>query len=133
MKRERRGAERRWLSSGLTIHKEIMNSIKRKISRLVSDAKSTFYNFKVSTSSTVKELCRLTNNLLGKCTSTPLPSVYPTGQLPQAFSDFLVNKVRQIRDSIDRQVVHPSSHSVSERRFSGTPYVDLRQSPKKLC
>ena len=121
MKRERRGAERRWLSTGLTIHKEIMNSIKHKISRLVSDAKSTFYNFKVSTSSTVKELYRLTNNLLGKCTSTPLPSVYPTNQLPQVFSDFFVNKVRQIRDSIDRQVVHPSSHSVSERRFSGTP------------
>ena len=121
MKRERRGAERRWLSTGLIIHKEIMNSVKHRISRLVRDAKSTFYNFKGSTSSTVKELYRLTNNLLGKCTSTPLPSVYPTDQLPQAFSDFFVNKVRQIRDSIDRQVVHPSSHSVSERRFSGTP------------
>ncbi|WP_419601160.1 hypothetical protein, partial [Thiolapillus sp.] len=70
---------------------------------------------------TVKELYRLTNNLLGKCTSTPLPSVYPTDQLPQAFSDFFVNKVRQIRDSIDRQVVHPPSHSLCERRFSGTP------------
>ena len=66
MKRERRGAERRWLSTGLTIHKEIVNSIKHKISRLVSDAKSTFYNCKVSTSSVVKELYRLTNNLLGK-------------------------------------------------------------------
>ena len=42
MKRERRHAERRWLSTGLTIHKEIMNSSKHKISRLVSDAKSTF-------------------------------------------------------------------------------------------
>ena len=88
MKRERRRAERRWPSTGLTIHKEIMNSIKHKISRLVSDAKSTFYNFKVSTSSAVKELYRLNTNLLGKCTSTALPSVYPTGQLPQAFSEF---------------------------------------------
>ena len=49
MKRERRRAERRWLSTGVTIHKEIMNSVKHKISPLVSDAKSTFYNFKVST------------------------------------------------------------------------------------
>ena len=121
MKRERRRAERRWLSTGLTIHKAIMNSIKHKISRVVSDAKSTFYNFKVSTSSAVKELYRLTNNLLRKCTSTSLPSVYPTDQLPQVFSDFFVSKVRQIRDSIDRQVVHPPSHSLCERRFSGTP------------
>ena len=42
MKRERRRAERRWFSTGVTIHKEIMNSIKHKISHLVSNAKSTF-------------------------------------------------------------------------------------------
>ena len=66
-----------------------MNSIKHKISRLVSNAKSTFYNFKVSTSSAVKELYRLTNNLLGKRASTPLPSVYPTDQLLRVFSDFV--------------------------------------------
>ena len=121
MRRERCHAERRWLSTRLTIYKEIMNSVKHKISRLVSDANSTFYHFKVSSSSTVKELYRLTNNLLGKCTSTPLPSVYPTDQRPQVFSEFFVNKVRQIRDSIDRQVVHSPSHSLCERRFSGTP------------
>ena len=59
-----------------------------KIGHLVSDAKSTFYSCKVSTSSTVKELQGLINNLSGIITSTPLPSVYPTDQLPQVFSDF---------------------------------------------
>ena len=49
MKRERRRAERRWLSTGLTIYGEIMNSIKHKISRLVGNTKSTVYNFKVAT------------------------------------------------------------------------------------
>ena len=133
MKRERRGAERRWLSTGLTVHKVIMNSIIHKISHLVSNAQSTFYGFKVSTSSTVKELYRLTNNLLGKITSTPLSSVYPTDQLPQVFSDFLVNKNRQIRDSIERQIVHPPSHSLSERRFSGTPLCGFETVTQKLC
>ena len=88
MKQERRRAERLWLSTGLTIHKEIMNSIKRKINILVSDAKSTFDSFKVCTSSAVKELYKLTNNLLVKITSTPLPSAYPTDLLPQVFIDF---------------------------------------------
>ena len=64
---------------------------------------------------------KVTNNLLGKITSTPLPSAYPTDQLPQVVSDFLVYKVRQIRDSIDSQVVYPPSHSLRERHFSGTP------------
>ena len=121
MKQERRCAERRWLSTGLTIHKEIMNSVKHKISHLVSNAKFTFYSVKVSTSSSVKEVYKVTNNILGKITSTPLPSVYPTDQLPQVFSDFFVNKFLQIRDSIDSQVVHPPSHSLRERHFSGTP------------
>ena len=75
----------------------------------------------MSTNSTVKELYKVTNNLLSKITSTPLPSVYPTDQLPQVFSDFFVNKVRQIRGSIDSQVVHPPSHSLRECHFSGTP------------
>ena len=46
---------------------------------------------------------------------TPLTNFY------RSFLTFLVNKVRQIRDSIDIQVVHPPSHSLRERRFSGTP------------
>ena len=77
MKQERRRAERRWLSTGLTIHKEIISTIKHKISHLVNTAKSTFYSVKVSTTSAVKEVYKVTNNLLGKITSTPLPSAYP--------------------------------------------------------
>ena len=88
MKQERRRSERQWLFTGLTVHKEIMNSVKHKIRHLVSNAKFTFYTVKVSTSSTVKKLYKVTNNLLGKITSTPLPSACPTDQLLQVFSDF---------------------------------------------
>ena len=63
MKQERRRAERRMLSTKLTIRKEIMNSVKI---HLVGNAKSTFCSVKVSTSSTVKEFYKVTNNLLGK-------------------------------------------------------------------
>ena len=84
-------------------------------------AKSTFYSVKVSTSSSVKELYKVSNNLFGKITSTPLPSAYPTDQLPQVFSAFFVNKVHQIRDSINSQVVHPDLHSLRAHRFSDTP------------
>ena len=53
----------------------------------------------MSASSTIKELYKVTNNLLGRITFTPLPSAYPADQLPQVFFD-LVGKVRQIHDSI---------------------------------
>ena len=71
-----------WLSTGLTIHKEIMNSIKHEISRLVSDAKSTLHSFKVSTSSTVKELyrqstiCQARSHPLHRLLSIPQISFY---------------------------------------------------------
>ena len=106
MKQERRRAERRWLSTGLTIHKEIISTIKHKISHLVNTAKSTFYSVKVSTSSAVKEVYKVTNNLLGKITSTHCLLPTPLINFHRSFCDFLVNKVRQIRDSIDNQVVH---------------------------
>ena len=72
-------------------------------------------------------------------------SAYPTDQLPQVLSDFFTNKVRQIRDSIDIQVVHPPSHSLTERHFSGTPLCGFervisetvwkftKQMPPKTC
>ncbi|WP_419608159.1 hypothetical protein, partial [Thiolapillus sp.] len=34
-KRERRKAERRWLSTGLTVHKQVYNAAKRHVTRLV--------------------------------------------------------------------------------------------------
>ena len=118
MKQERRRAERHWLSTGSTVNKEITNSIKHQISFLVSNEKSTFYSVKISTSSTVKEFYNVANNLLGEITSTALPSdQLPSDHLPQVFSDFVVSKARQIRDSIDIQVVH----NLSDRHFSGTP------------
>ena len=34
---------------------------------------------------------------------------------------FFVHQVRRTSDSIDSQVLHPPSHSLRERQFSGTP------------
>ena len=75
MKQERCLTERCWLFSGLTIHKETMNS-KHKISPPFTVLKST-----------VKKLYIyiLTNNLLDKITSTQLPSAYPTVNFHRSF------------------------------------------------
>ena len=126
--------DRRWLSTGLTIHKEIVNSVKYKISHLVSNAKSTFYSVKVPASSTVKELYKVTSNLLGKIASTPLPSAYPTDQLPQVFSDFFLST--QFAKSV---IPLTARLFIPLRTVSGSvislvhPCVDLRESPMKLC
>ena len=134
MKQERRRAERRWLSTGLTIHKEIISTIKHKISHLVSNAKSTFYSVKVSTSSAVKEVYKVTNNLLGKITYTPLPSAYPHSPTSTGLFWLLLST----------RLPNPWFHwqpgcSFPLRTVLGSvislvhPYVDLRESPMKPC
>ena len=87
LKPERRQAERRWLASGLTVHKQIMNSIKHKITKLVIHATTNYYSRKVAASTSCKELFRLTGNLMGRVRQTPLLSVHPPHQLAQVFSD----------------------------------------------
>ena len=42
LKRERRQAERRWLKSKLTVHKQIYDSIKQKVTNLVDKAKQAY-------------------------------------------------------------------------------------------
>ena len=60
-KQEKRRAERQWLRSGLTVHRQIFNDLKHKITRLVDRAQTTFYSSKITVSTTCKELFSETN------------------------------------------------------------------------
>ena len=56
LKRERRQAERRWLKSKLTVHKQIYDSIKQKVTNLVDKSKQACYSAKIQCSTTCKQL-----------------------------------------------------------------------------
>ncbi|KAL8596034.1 hypothetical protein ACOMHN_021074 [Nucella lapillus] len=88
LKQKRRQAEETWLDSGLTVHKQIMNSFKHQITVLVSDAKTMHYSSKVAASESCKELFRIANSLLGKTKLCVFPSIYPQNRLAQIFSDY---------------------------------------------
>uniref|UniRef100_UPI0025CE4F97 hypothetical protein n=1 Tax=Thiolapillus sp. TaxID=2017437 RepID=UPI0025CE4F97 len=55
-KRSRRQAERQWRASGLVVHKELYKKAKHCVTRIVMKAKSLFYNCKISSASSTKEL-----------------------------------------------------------------------------
>ncbi|WP_374211076.1 hypothetical protein, partial [Thiolapillus sp.] len=74
LKQEKRRAERQWLRSGLTVHRQIFNDLKHKITRLVDRAKTTFYSSKITVSTTCKELFSVTNRLIYKTKCTQIPS-----------------------------------------------------------
>ena len=56
LKRERRQAEWRWLKSKLTVHKQIYDSIKQKVTNFVDKAKQAYYSAKIQSSTTRKQL-----------------------------------------------------------------------------
>ena len=84
LKRERRQAERRWL----TVHKQIYDSIKQKVTNLVDKAKQAYYSAKIQSSTTCKQLFQNFNTILGKSRSSPLPSTFDSDDLPNVFSDY---------------------------------------------
>ena len=120
LRQERQRANRQWLASGLTVHKQIMNSFKHQITKLVTRAKTGFHTSKVAVARTCKELLRLSGSLVGKVKVSPLPSVYPQHQLPQVFSDYFCARVAEICDATDKQACTPPSHVVSVKPFFGS-------------
>ena len=123
LRKERRRAERLWLASGQTVHKQIMNSFRPQITELVTQAKTGFYSSKVAVATACKELFRLTGSLMGKAQVSPLPSVYPPPtpyQLPQVFSDYFCSRAAEIRDAIDKLACCTPSYVVSEKPFFGS-------------
>ena len=87
LKREHRQAEIRWLKSKLTVHKQIYESIEQKVTNLADKAKQAYYSAKIQSSTTCKQLFQNFNTILGKSRSSPLPSTFDSGDLPNVFSD----------------------------------------------
>ena len=100
-KRVRRNAERRWISFGLTVHKQMYNAAKKQVTSLVHSAKTTYFSTKITESTTCKQLFGITSKLLSRTPSTPAPSSLPLDKLPDLFSQFFLDKVRNIRDQLD--------------------------------
>ena len=64
-------------------------------------AKQLFYNCKISAASSTKELYSITNNLLAKTKSTPLPTLFPPPDHLGLFSTFFHDKIVKIKYNLD--------------------------------
>ena len=101
------------------MHKQIFRSASKLVSKIVQQAKSTFFNTKILACISSKQLFNITNTLLGKPKTSSLPSSIPSALLPQRFCDFFVNKISTIRDNLNSQTTSlpPFTHTV----FDGSP------------
>ena len=119
LKRERRQVERRWLKSKLTVHKQIYESIKQKVTNRADKAKQAYYSVKILSSTACKQLFQNFNTILGKSRSSPLPSTFDSGDLPNVFSDYFTEKIRTIRNNFPP----PNPTACPDTSFAGNPLL----------
>ena len=121
-KRSRRQAERQRRASGLVVLKELYKKAKHCVTRIVMKAKSLFYNCKISSTSSTKERYSITNNLLAKTKSTPLPTLFPLPDLPGQLFTFFRDKIVKLRLDLDSQPVYTSSRPLTNP-FDGSRFA----------
>ena len=101
-RKEKRKAERKWRTTGLTIHKDIYKEKRNKVTHLISQSKKEHYRSKIGDAAgDQKVLFRCVNELLYRSKSSALPSATSNEALANDMSDFFVNKVQQIRQSLE--------------------------------
>ena len=113
------GRRRGWLKSKLTVHKQIYDSIKQKVTNLVDKAKQAYYSAKIQSSTTCKQLFQNFNTILGKSRSSPLPSTFDSDDLPNVFSDYFTEKIRTVRNNFPP----PNPTACPDTSFAGNPLL----------
>ena len=107
-KQNRRKAERRWRASKLTVHHEIFKAAQCNVTNLCATAKSNYYCNKIEENSTnQKELFKISNTLLNRNKSQPLPTHNDAKELADNFANFFSDKISQIRDSFPQLQTSP--------------------------
>ena len=100
-KAERRRAERKWVTSKLTIHRDIFNQCKSKVKAFIASGKKQYYSSKIAESVSSKTLFSIANAMSAKGRNTNLPSLFPINELPDKFGVFFQSKIGKIRSSLD--------------------------------
>jgi hypothetical protein len=133
-KQERRKAERRWRTTGLTVHREIYQTARNHVTDIVHQAKTLFYSSKILACNTSKQLFNVTNSLLGKVSCLNLPTIFQIKELPQKFLEFFNGKIDTIREKLDSTA---PSYSLADRAYCGPPLASFgpvsQDYVKKLC
>jgi hypothetical protein len=138
-KQGRRRAERRWRGSQLQVDKEIFIEHRHKVNELIDVSKRDHYRNLITSCSDSKQLFRVLNQLLGRKREAQPPEKTPL-VLAEMFSQFFIEKISDIRDSIpdanDPTPPFPSP-ACSFTQFAPVSVTDvlklIASSPTKSC
>ena len=94
------------------MHREIFVKEKAAVRSCVQAAKRKFYCSRIDSKCSSKQLFSVSNELLGKSRSAPLPSDVPRSKLPQRFCDFFSGNISNPRDDLDSRSCEPPTFAV---------------------
>jgi len=102
-KRRKRKLERQWRLSQLEVHRQIYRDFSAQANKLLRQVQTEYYSQKVEDSAGNKQsLFRVTKQLMGEESSTPLPDHSSPQELAERFSTFFLDKISAIRDDLDK-------------------------------
>ena len=100
-KQKRRQAERKWRKTDLTVHRQIYMQAKTDVDNLVNEKKSKYFKNSIEQhKGNTKQLFKHVNSLLGRNMKQSLPFNESSQQIAEMFSDFFIEKIAVIKDSI---------------------------------
>ena len=99
LKRLKRQLERRYVMSGLEIHRQMYREHCVLYTDAIKSAKMNYYKAKISESDQ-RQLFSLIDGLFKVKTVPPLPSHESTQRLAEDFTDFFANKIQDLKDNL---------------------------------
>lgn len=97
-----RKAERKWLKTRLTVHKDIFKHRKILWRSAIKQARKNFYAKEFKNCKTSKQLFNISNELLGKTKEKSLPSQHSDEELPDVFAKYFHDKIAKFRYELDK-------------------------------
>jgi hypothetical protein len=113
-KLERRKCELTWRRSHLTVHREIYQQSRNKVSALITKAKTSYFSNKVNECGTdQRAMFKVVDCILGRNNKLALPPHASLNDLLETFSTFFHSKISAIRQRLDAEpndsLMNPSS------------------------
>jgi hypothetical protein len=113
LKAVRRKCEKRWRESRPSVHLEAYKEARNAVNTEIDVAKRSYYNSKIKDcGNDQRALFRVINELLHSKDKHPLPQHTDLTDLLTNFSDFFQQKIRLIRDKLDKQAALTNSSTV---------------------
>ena len=130
-KKRRRKAERKWLATGLVVHRDILRAERLTVNKLCAKAKADYYQGKISEcAKDQKSLFKFADQLLCKDKDVSLPTHTNAEFLANSFAQFFTDKIAAIRESFPPPNIntdHPNEPTATMDSFQPIAMEKLKK------